>query len=280
MRNIAERFELRNELKPYVSHYWERGRYGAERTSYEPVLPSAPIHLLIQMADKVCMIGPNHSVVTRAYFAAFVTSSGTNAITTGKNTHLCGITFTPLGAWKIFQLRPADFLNEVVSYEDVTKVPFPSIFEKQIDQSTVTERLSAVTDWLMMLMRMVESPLSPTELVLRQLNQSVLSPHLPYADIPLSRRQVERISGEILGVSPKFFQRLSRFSIVMGMLNSGLFSLEDIAFRCGFVDVSHVRKDIRYFAGISVGDLFKKPEFIQDKAYNDYSKAQLRNGGS
>jgi AraC-like DNA-binding protein len=229
------------------------------------------------MADEICMIGPAHSVVTRAYFAAFVTSSGTNAITTGKNTHLCGITFTPLGAWKIFQLRPADFINEVVRYEEVTNVPFPSIFEKHIDQSTVAERLNAVTDWLLMLMRKVESPFTRTDLVLRQLHHGILSPHLPYAGLPLSRRQVERISDEILGMSPKFFQRLSRFSIVMGMLNSGLCSLEDIAFRCGFVDASHLRKDVQFFAGTSIRDLFKKPEFIQDKAYRDYSKVHLEN---
>lgn len=275
MRNIADRFEIKGALKPYVSHYWERGRYGVEKVTYEPVLPSAPIHLLIQMADRISMMGPKHHVATRAYFAAFVTSFGTNAISTGQNTHLCGITFTPLGVWKIFKLRPSDFINEVVSYEEVTKHPYPSIFEKHIDQSTAEERLKAVIEWLELLMKKVESPLSQTDIVLRQLHQRVLSPHLPYSDLPMSRRQVERISGEILGVSPKFFQRLSRFSIVMGMIHSGLYSMEEIAFRCGFVDLSHMRKEIQKFTGVSMNQLFQKPEFIQDKAYKDYSKSQL-----
>lgn len=84
----------------------------------------------------------------------------------------------------------------------------------------------------------------------------------------LSIRQFERVSKERIGIPPKFFARLIRFSKAYRMReNFPQMSWTSIAHNCGYFDQMHLIRDFRQFAcvppGIIERDLEKAPVRLQ-----------------
>jgi len=84
----------------------------------------------------------------------------------------------------------------------------------------------------------------------------------------LSVRQFERVSKERIGIPPKFFARLIRFSKAYRMReNFPQMSWTSIAHNCGYFDQMHFIRDFRQFAcvppGIIERDLEKAPVRLQ-----------------
>lgn len=68
----------------------------------------------------------------------------------------------------------------------------------------------------------------------------------------LSMRQFERISKERIGLSPKLFARLTRFSKAYRIReNRPDLSWTSIAYECGYFDQMHMIRDFKQFAGVS-----------------------------
>jgi transcriptional regulator GlxA family with amidase domain len=68
----------------------------------------------------------------------------------------------------------------------------------------------------------------------------------------LSLRQFERVSRERLGVSPKFFARLSRFSNAYRLRErQPQMSWTSIAHESGYFDQMHFIRDFKTFSGIT-----------------------------
>lgn len=75
----------------------------------------------------------------------------------------------------------------------------------------------------------------------------------------LSIRQFERISKERIGVSPKVFARLVRFSKAYRLReNFPQLSWTSIAYECGYFDQAHFIRDFKEFAGIAPGIIEKE----------------------
>nr|WP_293836733.1 helix-turn-helix domain-containing protein [uncultured Arsenicibacter sp.] len=73
----------------------------------------------------------------------------------------------------------------------------------------------------------------------------------------LSIRQFERKFRERVGVSPKLFTRIARFSHAYQLrTNQPDRSWTDIAYACHYYDPTHLVKDFQQFAGTSPGQLF------------------------
>ncbi len=70
----------------------------------------------------------------------------------------------------------------------------------------------------------------------------------------LSIRQFERVSKERIGIPPKFFARLIRFSKAYRMReNFPKMSWTSIAYSCGYFDQMHLIRDFRQFACVPPG---------------------------
>lgn len=76
----------------------------------------------------------------------------------------------------------------------------------------------------------------------------------------LSTRQFERICNERLGVTPKLFARLIRFSKAHALAEQRPdLTWTHLAYRCGYYDQMHLIRDFKKFAGIT-------PQIITGKA--------------
>ncbi|MEM7109834.1 MAG: helix-turn-helix domain-containing protein [Bacteroidota bacterium] len=65
-----------------------------------------------------------------------------------------------------------------------------------------------------------------------------------------SKRTIERKFKETVGVSAKFFARLTRFQSSLELIRQGKFgSLSEVAHTMGYADQSHFTRDFREFSG-------------------------------
>jgi AraC-like DNA-binding protein len=73
--------------------------------------------------------------------------------------------------------------------------------------------------------------------------------------VGLSYRQFERVFSSTLGMRPKLFQRIFRMEWALRDALASQRTDSDIALRHGYFDQSHMGKDLRLFAGNSLGNL-------------------------
>jgi AraC-like DNA-binding protein len=79
----------------------------------------------------------------------------------------------------------------------------------------------------------------------------------------LSVRQFERVSKDRIGMPPKMFARLVRFSKAYRMReNSAQLSWTSIAHVCGYFDQMHFIRDFKEFAGVSPGILERELQHL------------------
>ncbi|MBL7740178.1 MAG: AraC family transcriptional regulator [Chitinophagaceae bacterium] len=77
----------------------------------------------------------------------------------------------------------------------------------------------------------------------------------------LSLRQFERVSKERIGLPPKLFARLVRFSKAYRLREElPQWNWTQIAYECGYFDQMHLIRDFKQFAGVSPGILAKNLE--------------------
>lgn len=75
----------------------------------------------------------------------------------------------------------------------------------------------------------------------------------------VSLRQFERVSKERLGIPPKLFARLIRFSKAYRLReNAPKLSWTSIAYECGYFDQMHLIRDFKQFAGVAPGIIEKE----------------------
>lgn len=65
----------------------------------------------------------------------------------------------------------------------------------------------------------------------------------------ISERQLERQFRRYVGLSPKFYARVIRFSYIFQLVNSPGFSWTDLSLEAGFYDQPHFSKDFKAFTG-------------------------------
>jgi transcriptional regulator GlxA family with amidase domain len=86
----------------------------------------------------------------------------------------------------------------------------------------------------------------------------------------LSLRQFERVSKERIGVSPKFFARLTRFSKAYRLREAfPEWSWTGIAYECGYFDQMHLIRDFKQFAGVAPRLIEKQLELAPVRLQKD-----------
>lgn len=80
-------------------------------------------------------------------------------------------------------------------------------------------------------------------------------------DACLSLRQFQRKCNERLGMNPKLYARIARFSKAYSMYEANQkLTWSHICYRCGYFDQMHFIRDFKEFAGITPGLMSKKLE--------------------
>jgi AraC-like DNA-binding protein len=170
------------------------------------------------------------------------------------------VDFTPIGARMFFGVPMHELTNRVVSVDDV--LGCHGNFAARLEAAPTWERRFALVDELITA-RVADAPRPAPEILwawraLERTNGSVPVGHLAER-IGRSRRHLTARFREQVGLGPKTFARVLRFSRAVELLQGGRGdSFAELAYECGYFDQSHLIRDFHAFAGTTPAEFARR----------------------
>lgn len=162
------------------------------------------------------------------------------------------IGFQPGGMFRLLGIPMSEFVDSSYDAEDVMGRELRELNEQLANCFTFDEIHAVVESFLLRKLVHAKKCL-PIDFVMTELVK--LGGNLSVEDAAalacISVRQFERLSRQRVGMSPKLYSRLIRFSKAYRLReNFSKASWTDIAYQCGYFDQMHFIRDFKFFAGV------------------------------
>jgi AraC-like DNA-binding protein len=210
-------------------------------------------HLFFPLCDEPLLVKSGDEKVYRSYTSAyFVGPKLVNDIVNfGTRIHVIGITFKP-GAFQRLTGIPAthltnnDFTAQSIFGNEILEIEI-RLREAKGDKA----RLAIIENFLLKRISKIQDATPFDKAIDELLKESGNLTVETFANYACkSTRQLERASFEKLGMSPKLFARLTRFSKAFALKEANPdFNWTSIAHQLGYYDQMHLIKDFKTFTG-------------------------------
>ncbi len=165
-----------------------------------------------------------------------------------------GVRFRPGGLFTFINTPLYLLTNTHLGIDSVTPALGSRLRERLLAIPAWSQRLQVLESALLQCLR----PNNPLGISLPLLVQHILAAkgQTPVAQLSrqanLSRRQLERLFNQYVGISPKLLSRIIRFRHVKSVMKTrNGDSLMGIAFDHGYTDHAHLTRDFKAFSGLT-----------------------------
>ncbi len=164
---------------------------------------------------------------------------------------MIGIKFQPWALKQLFDLTMESIVNQAIPFPNylMTKLsPFIDIAHSQLSFEDKIDKLEDQLTSLIHVMNQENNPFQKAvELIIATKGAQRLQEIRQQAYV--SERSLERYCKKYIGLSPKLFSRIIRFSHIFHFIQSQDFEWTEISFLSGFYDQSHFIKNFKEFTG-------------------------------
>ena len=163
-----------------------------------------------------------------------------------------GIEFHPFGAHRLFHISMHDITNQFCDATEILNRQGRELQERLVNTETVEGKLEIVQGFLLQQLNKFEKDDLPIEYAVRQItaNKGMVSIELLSQEIGYSKRHLDRLMREYVGISPKELAGILRFQhFYKGLLTEQTLSAPDLYEF--YYDQSHFTKEFRKFTGYS-----------------------------
>ncbi|MFD2246848.1 helix-turn-helix domain-containing protein [Pontibacter ruber] len=177
--------------------------------------------------------------------------------------------FHPGGMHRLLGISMAELIDDHFDASDVFGSEMEQVNSRLQEARSFDEIKEVVEQFLLRKAKSMKQALPFDKAMLELMRHNGNTPIEQIASLAcLSLRQFERVSKERIGLPPKFFARLVRFSKAYRMReNFPQLSWTHIAYECGYFDQMHFIRDFKQFAGVAPRiiekDLEKAPVRLQ-----------------
>lgn len=168
----------------------------------------------------------------------------------------------PDGFFRLTGIPGSLVLDDHVPLEELRVVWPTDLIERLTEAPDDTERVRLLDDHL--LRQFVDQPARPdaTRYALQLIDQ--WNGNVPVGELArqlrVSRRHLDRLFGEYVGVSPKFYARTARFNgLLQALWKPEPDNYQDLVYRFGFYDQAHLIKEVRFFTGMNPSLAIQRP---------------------
>ena len=244
-------FQPQDSLKPYVKFLWTLDSENGFHSDFERFLPDGCAELVFNY--KVCpKLATNNMEETLP--TSFVQGQIKKPvrIVAASGIGMVGARFFPFGIRKFLKLPISELNNKTLSthflFGNTTKIE-ETFCQEVIIENKVKVLETFLTDKLL--------PDFNSDYMVQDCVQKIIGSNgnIEVANlrkrIRISDRHLERRFSEIIGITPKTLQRITRFQYVLGLAhqkkirNMGTLSLD-----LGYYDHAHFTKEFRQFSGL------------------------------
>ncbi|MCL2414078.1 MAG: helix-turn-helix domain-containing protein [Bacteroidales bacterium] len=248
-------------LTPWIENYWLATDF-VPSGIYAKVLPDAYADIIFDFDS------------TKGISRATIFGTMTNffEVDSTKHTQMFGIRFKPAAITAFTRVPQMELTNRSVELALLETLFDKSFYETFPEKQSAQEIIAHTNNHLI---KMLPHLYSPDVQILRavdvinftkgQLNLTRLA-----SDICLSQRHFERRFKTAIGVSPKMFAKIIRFThTIQDIVKYPEKDLLTIALERGYYDGTHLMKEIKSFSGDTPTDVRKKREvyYAPDECY-------------
>ena len=255
------------ELASYVQCYWVTETSGAdtEQTDEQICFPLGMVDWIIQTDgdNHFCAFDLEGNEFPKNYIVGIM-SEPVKWKMRG-SARLIGIRFKPEGMLKLFKIPLKELVNQSVPTEYLMKKEAEFLREKLLScEGDVSKMIIIIEEYLL---NRISKTVEQNAYFVQTLNK-IRSKNLTFQkreivdNFYLCDRQVQRLFKENLGVTPKTYEKIVRFSQVLGTLkyDNDFGSWAGLAQQVGYSDQAHMIRDFKRFCGTTPTTINK--EFI------------------
>jgi AraC-like DNA-binding protein len=190
------------------------------------------------MADPITFVGPmTYKGVTQFH-------------TTGK---MITIVFTAVGLFSFFALKMSDIVDTAGNGTEIINDPgLMHCREYFFNAETLESGIRQIEDYFISQLEKKKMDIRSIDHVTEFINEKKGNVNMDWLlkQANMSTKTFERHFSEKIGLAPKLYSRIVRFSHSMKMLDQrkGIF---DIIVTCGYTDQAHFIKEFKNFAGVT-----------------------------
>ena len=241
------RFEPSEQLKNLVECYWI-----AEDNDLTPVLqkiiPDGFPEIIFHYGDPYKIkLDKQWELQSPGLFAGQITKFF-YLENTGQS-GMVGIKFKPSALTQLFELKMADFTDKVLELKDVVGEKLNSVEKELHSVRDPAKRIESIEVELKKLAMPHKETAIDQAIGLIFLKQGMISVAEICEQVNTSERTLQRLFNNWIGLSPKFYARVIRFSHIFQLAQEKKLSWSEVGLESGFYDQSHFIKNFKAFTG-------------------------------
>jgi AraC-like DNA-binding protein len=261
---------LEGHIQRYVGYVERTPRPTRQR---EP--PSTGVVLIFGLGPELRLVDPARPSSPAMRLGSFVAGPDDTCAVIEHDGEMRGVQvdLTPLAARMIFGVPMHELAHQVVALEDVLRREGRVLESRLVDATTWSRRFELIESALAARLGIAEPSPPDVEWAWRRLRHEHgrIRIETLAAELRCSRKHLAARFREHVGLPPKLFARLLRFSYAVEvLLSSPERSLAEVAATCGYYDQAHMDRDFRDFASTTPSAYGDDPRdrvtFVQDEA--------------
>ena len=169
---------------------------------------------------------------------------------TGKS-GVFGIKMQPTAIHELFHLDMNSIVDTVIPIPEELKKRFHTIFTIAISKLSFEEKVIQIQEWFSALILKSSTKQHAVSEIVQAIIQTKgkLTLDELSSKSSFSKRSIERYFKKAVGLSPKHYIRIIRFSQIFHHVQAHKNDWSDIAYLCGYYDQSHFIKNFKEFTG-------------------------------
>lgn len=244
-----QRIEPDKKLTPWVDCYWFADSYSLVREK-KKIIPDGFPEIIFHYRDPYRInISGRWQQQSKHLFAGqirkffFLENTGASG--------MVGIKFKPATLAHLFGLEMSDYTDQVVPLNSVAGKALTGITQQLLDPISSDEMSKLIDQELSLLITPGNNEILKVDNCLslifsRKGNVEVAE----LCDgISVTERQLQRLFNRYVGLAPKFYCRVVRFSHIFGLMEQHDSSWVEIALESGYYDQSHFIRNFKAFTG-------------------------------
>ena len=237
-------------LQPFVQWFWaihSNGAIPGRRSEF--MHANGSLSLLFNWGDELLL---NNGARARNFAVGSIGLVSQQLILPRK-LNACGVLFRPGGAFPVLGVP----MRELANIEFSRTFKLDQLYDRLSCLATLDEKIEYIESWLTRLLEANHPSSTTTHAALMLFRHFACEQTIGEIAqrVNLSERQLERLFGKEVGLSPKQYARLIRLQRARHSLKqSTALSLTDISHTLGYYDQAHFNREFKALIGITPGD--------------------------
>lgn len=238
------------ELSGIIKNFWMIDSGNDAAIEEEKIIPDGFPEMIFHYKDPYFIDIEGHWQKQDHYLLAgqirnhfFLRNSGPSGI--------FAIKFQPDALASLFNIDMSGLTDKVIPINPSLRNILNSVIEITILAKDFDFKVKLVEQWFLNFLQDCSIPQTPGNQIIKLIleNNGRISIEGACSNLGITSRYLERYFKKHVGVSPKFYMRIIRFSHIFKLVQNPNFDWSDISYLAGFYDQSHFIKNFREFTG-------------------------------